>query len=78
MILLNKDNFICQYNRIKKNVASNDEKFFVGIQICIPRVCSKDQGPLFNRYFQGQRNGFHLGVAYSNADFEKVNFQTIL
>ena len=24
---------------------------------------------------QGLRNGFHLGVAHSNADFEKVDFQ---
>ena len=26
-------------------------------------------------YRQGLRNGFHLGVAHSNADFEKVDFQ---
>ena len=29
-------------------------------------------------YMQGPRNEFHLGVAYSNADFEKVDFQKIL
>ena len=28
-----------------------------------------------DRHHQGLRNGFHLGVAHSNADFEKVDFQ---
>ena len=27
---------------------------------------------------QGPRNEFHLGVAYSNEDFEKFDFQKIL
>jgi len=29
-------------------------------------------------YSQGLRNGFHLGVAHSNIDFEKVDFQKYL
>ena len=29
-------------------------------------------------YIQGLRNGFHLGVAHSNKDFEKVDFQKYL
>ena len=45
----------------------------------ISKICNdSDFDELFNRYFQGPRNGFHLGVAYSNADFEKVDFQKIL
>ena len=30
---------------------------------------------LLYRYTQGLRNGYHLGVAHSNANFEKVDFQ---
>ena len=30
------------------------------------------------KHIQGLRNGFHLGVAHSNKDFEKVDFQKYL
>ena len=44
----------------------------------INEVCNVEDHTEFSnriRYDQGLRNGFHLGVAHSNADFEKVDFQ---
>ena len=48
-------------------------KFFVSM--LTPRNFGGRYRKRLNTYVQGLRNGFHLGVAHSNADFEKVDFQ---
>ena len=38
-------------------------------------VYKNQHSPIRRYHIQGLRNEFHLGVAHSNADFEKVIFQ---